>query len=664
MKTLKTYKISSGNFQLLMDNNFGFEIFDTYSKRWITLKGSADYLLKADGEKIDKFSLEKVKVLNGKNGLGLYKKYIFEGISETKNSQMKKYVYITVFSDFKDAFLIKVKYLIGQKIDIENVVRNEIKIGNSKMFWAFQGASYPERPDWILPVTQNYHRENYMGMNSNDYGGGIPIVDVWSKDGGVAIGILEKKPHPVSIPLVSDKEGIHLKILENRKVILNGEYEGYSTVLLPHRGDFFDPLERYSKILTKLGLIVRKNKYPKDAYLPQWCAWGYGRDFSYDGQYMEDILKTIGKVKELGFGWVVIDDGWQDKYGDWGISKLAFGNGEDDLIETVKKIHEKHLKAGIWFIPLAASKDSELLKVHKELMVLDKDSHPIEIDFWNSYYLCPSMAGTKKVTTDLVKRLISNYDFDGLKVDGQHINAVPPCFNNSHDHKSEFESYESSPKLIKKIYDLSHSIKKDAVIEICPCGSCASIYNMPSCDLPVASDPKSSFQIRHRGKAFKALMGRNVPYFGDYVELTETGKDFASTIGIGGVPGSMFTLNGSGHYPLTKQREKNIKKWIDIYNKLRLSEGEYLNLYDMVFDHPETHVVRKGKRLYYSIFASKFSGQLELRGLKKSKEYEIFNCENDYKIATLKKGERFVNLDFKDHILICAIPKQVADYVA
>ncbi|MGC9139877.1 alpha-galactosidase [Athalassotoga sp.] len=650
-----------------MNNDLGFEILDTSSKQWITLKGINDYPITADKERIDRFTLEKVETLNGRSKLGLYKKYVFKSISKTTNFQMKKYLYITVFSDFKDAFLIKVKYhLIKGKVEIENVVRNEIKIDNNKILWAFQGASYPERPDWILPITQNYKRENYMGMNSNDYGGGIPIVDVWSKNGGVAVGILDKKPHPISLPLSNEKDGVYFKILENRRATLtdNEEYEGYTVVLIPHRGDFFDPLELYSKILTESGFKVRKNKYPKDAYLPQWCAWGYGRDFSYDGEYMEEILKTIDKVKELGFGWVIIDDGWQDKYGDWGISKLAFKNEESDLIKMVKKIHEKNLKAGIWFIPFAASKDSKFLKAHKELQVLDRNLNPVEIDFWNSYYLCPSMAGTQKVTTELVRRLISNYDFDGLKVDGQHINATPPCFNILHNHENEFESYEDSPKLINKIHDLSHSLKKSAVIEICPCGTCPSIYNMPSCDLPVASDPKSSFQVRHRGKVFKALMGRNVPYFGDYVELTESGEDFVSTIGVGGVPGSMFTLKDKGHYPLTKQKEKHIKKWIDIYNKLRLSEGRYLNLYDMVFDFPETHVVRKGRRLYYSIFADNFSGKFELRGLSKSKEYEIFNCENDYKISTLKKGEKFVNLNFENHIFICAIPKKVADHVA
>jgi alpha-galactosidase len=657
-------EIPSKNFKILLDDLFNFTVIDQRSmpQNKIIVNGVTDYLINSNGDKIDNFVLKNGEILGGKDKIGTYKKYIFEGLSQDRNNLLEKKVSITTFLNL-DIFILTVEYrLLKGTLEIENIVRNEINIfRKDENFWSFQGASYPERPDWILPITQNYHRENYMGMNSNDYGGGIPLVDIWSKDGGVAIGILEKQPYPISIPLLSNKEGIQFKILENRKkyLISSEKYVGYATILLPHHGDFFDPLERYAKVLTKLGLNIRKNKYPKNAYLPQWCAWGYGREFSYESQYMEVILKTIDKVKELGFGWVVIDDGWQDKYGDWGISKLAFKNGETELIEVVKRIHEKNLKAGIWFIPFAAAKDSELLKVHEELPILDRNFNPIEIDFWNAYYLCPINSKTKRITDTLVKRLVSMYDFDGLKVDGQHLNAAPPCFNKLHNHRNEFDSYENSPKLIKKIYDKSHSIKKDMVVEVCPCGTCASIYNMPSCDLPVASDPESSFQVRHRGKVFKALMGRNVPYFGDYVELTETGEDFASTIGIGGVPGSMFTVKEIkiGQYPLTDRKEKHIKKWIDIYNRLRLAEGKYLNLYDMIFDRPETHVVKKGKRLYYSIFSDKFSGEFELRGLNKTKEYEIFNCENDEKIATIKKYEKFINLNFEDHILICAIPK-------
>ena len=47
-----------------------------------------------------------------------------------------------------------------------------------------------------------------------------------------------------------------------------------------------------------------------------------------------------------------------------------------------------------------------------------------------------------------------------------------------------------------------------------------------------------------------------------------------------------------------------------------LSRGQYVGgLYDIGFDKPETHVIRKGNTLYYAFFAPHFAGPVTLRGL-------------------------------------------------
>jgi alpha-galactosidase len=47
-----------------------------------------------------------------------------------------------------------------------------------------------------------------------------------------------------------------------------------------------------------------------------------------------------------------------------------------------------------------------------------------------------------------------------------------------------------------------------------------------------------------------------------------------------------------------------------------LSRGEYIgDLYDIGFDRPEAHVVRKSANMYYAFYAPEFSGVVELRGL-------------------------------------------------
>jgi alpha-galactosidase len=139
---------------------------------------------------------------------------------------------------------------------------------------------------------------------------------------------------------------------------------------------------------------------------------------------------------------------------------------------------------------------------------------------------------------------------------------------------------------------------------------------MPHFNMSVASDPASSFQVRSKGKTFKALMGDNIPYLGDYVELSDGANDFASTVGVGGVVGTMFVLPNlvkkHDKSDLTPQREKIFEKWLSIYKDKMLSRGEYLEeLYDIGFDRPEAHVIRKGGDIYYAFFARAWSGPIE-----------------------------------------------------
>ncbi|MHB9005108.1 MAG: hypothetical protein ACYC6C_13835, partial [Coriobacteriia bacterium] len=78
---------------------------------------------------------------------------------------------------------------------------------SSYKFWSFQGGSYPERYDWIFPLTPAYSRENYQGMNAPDYGGGIPVVDLWTKEQGLAFASIDVSPQLISLPVRVEHSG-------------------------------------------------------------------------------------------------------------------------------------------------------------------------------------------------------------------------------------------------------------------------------------------------------------------------------------------------------------------------------------------------------------------------------------------------------------------------
>ncbi len=256
---------------------------------------------------------------------------------------------------------------------------------------------------------------------------------------------------------------------------------------------------------------------------------------------------------------------------------------------------------------------------------------------------------------------MQKWGYQGLKIDGQHLNAVPPCYNPAHHHAYPEESCEKLPDFFKMIYETALGIYPEAVVEICPCGTSYAFHTMPYMNQSVASDPTSSWQTRLKGKALKALMGENAAYYGDHVELTDGGDDFASQVGVGAVIGTKFTWpEGAARRPrndLTQAREKEWKKWTDIYLEHMLSKGIYRGeLYDLGFDRPETHAIAKESRMYYAFYADQYSGEVELRGLE-NKSYQIKDYVGGHSFGSVRGPKAKIKVDFHNHLLLMATPE-------
>jgi alpha-galactosidase len=126
------------------------------------------------------------------------------------------------------------------------------------------------------------------------------------------------------------------------------------------------------------------------------------------------------------------------------------------------------------------------------------------------------------------------------------------------------------------------------------------------------------------------------------------------------VIGSKFTwpkpnpdVKGDG-YLLTPEKEAQLKKWVGIYNDKKLSTGEYLNLYDIRFDVPETHVIEKDGAMYYAFYAQEWNGgKIELRGLDAEKTYTVTEyTSDDVASYTIKGSDPFITPTFKRDYLI------------
>ena len=84
-----------------------------------------------------------------------------------------------------------------------------------------------------------------------------------------------------------------------------------------------------------------------------------------------------------------------------------------------------------------------------------------------------------------------------------------------------------------------------------------------------------------------------------------------------------------------------------------ISKGTYLNLYDIAYDKPETHVLQKGDTLYYAFYADEWNDKIELRGLDRNKTYTV--CEytaDDKKTYTIEGSDPYIKPEFTRDYLI------------
>jgi alpha-galactosidase len=163
-------------------------------------------------------------------------------------------------------------------------------------------------------------------------------------------------------------------------------------------------------------------------------------------------------------------------------------------------------------------------------------------------------------------------------------------------------------------------------------------------------------------------MGPSAAYFGDHVELSDGGDDFASSVGIGAVVGTKFTWPVGSFVPrrtghrrsgidLTPEREKTWKQWLDIYQEKRLPQGIYRgDLYDLGFDRPEAHAISKDGVMYYAFYADAFQGVVELRGLE-DRAYRVTDYENGKGLGLVRGPSATMAVRFGKHLLLEAKPE-------
>jgi alpha-galactosidase len=398
------------------------------------------------------------------------------------------------------------------------------------------------------------------------------------------------------------------------------------------------------------------------------------------------MLGVVPKLKQLGIGRATLDYRWFGSYGDW--EPRSDTLPRDSIRRMVEEYHAQGIKVQLWWMPLAAEagrspfpsgpgKATSVAAEHPEWLIVDEKGRPAQMTFSVTPkeplgLLCPAMPEVREHYRRIVTKFIGEWGFDGHKLD--YAYTVPPCYNPRHHHASPEDSIVAMGEVYKAIFETTRALKPDAVTQICPCGTPPNLAWLSHMDQAVTADPVGSIQVRRRIKMYKALLGPEAAVYGDHVELSEikqergrevdSGTDFASTVGVGGIPGTKFVLPTADpafrSLFLTPEREFHWKKWMGLYNALLLSEGTFLNLYTFGYDAPEGYAIRKGGKMYYAFFlppgAPRWNAEIELRGLEPG-THRVHDYANDRDMGVIEARSPRVKAEFDRELLLEVEPR-------
>ena len=638
-----------------------------------------------DGKGLDFVpDLGQAKILDATGKLGRGKRVEIPG--HAASAGVTSTLVVEAYDDFPNLVLISTTYKNAGTTDFQidqvktqqhlfSAPQADAKVPPYDM-WSFQGSSYDWGEEDVQKLTRISSQPNVMGENvKGGYGGGIPVVALWTASVGEAIGHVETLPLTLSIPLKTQADGrvqAGITIPANTLLKPGESYSTPRTFLAVYSGDFYEPLRMWSSLLQKEGWEIPKPS--SEAYNVSWCGWGY--EFNVTPAQM---LGTVPKLKELGIKWATLDDRWFDTYGDWNPRKDTFPG--DSIKQMVDDFHKQGILAQLWWLPLGVEDGqgkyeshkyamSKVVQEHPDWLILDKNGKHARMTR-DLAVLDPSLPEVQAFYKQLTEKFIRDWGFDGSKLD--NIYSVPACYNPAHHHKSPQDSVNAMGDVYKTIFQTTRAIKPESVTQACPCGTPPSLAWLPFIDQAVTADPVGAIQVRRRIKMYKALLGPEAAVYGDHVELSamtplgkgnwsEHGNDFASTLGTGGVLGTKFVWPDPGPkfkaVALTSEKEEHWKKWIALYNDKMLSKGDFRDLYVYGYDVPEAYAIEKDGKMYYAFFAPSdkgpFTGEVELRGLKAGTYHVIdYTDGKDFGTVQAEDGKPpRLKAEFKGHLLL------------
>lgn len=170
----------------------------------------------------------------------------------------------------------------------------------------------------------------------------------------------------------------------------------------------------YSQLLSDRFGTIKRRKTPRI-----WCSW-YSLYTAIDEKIINQIIQQL---QNLPFDVIQIDDGWQQKVGDW-LPNSKFPSGMESLATTIRS---QGKQAGLWLAPFLAVKSSRLFREHPHWFIKDEKGHFITAGFnWGEQLY--ALDTTHPQVLEWLRRLmvqVRDWGFEYVKLDFLYAAALP-----------------------------------------------------------------------------------------------------------------------------------------------------------------------------------------------------------------------------------------------
>jgi alpha-galactosidase len=184
------------------------------------------------------------------------------------------------------------------------------------------------------------------------------------------------------------------------------------------------------------------------------------------------VMELAKAAADAGMKEFVIDDGWQDSYGDWGIDMKKFPNGLKPVFDYIKSLG---MKPGLWVSIGSASPDSKVYKSHPDWFVVDKNGKPTSLHVPHDTEKFTACFGTGwyDYIKSILLKLSVDYGLEYFKLDFALVTSAytydhtqSGCYSTNHPgHRDHNESLYTNYERLWQLFDELHAAKPELFID-------------------------------------------------------------------------------------------------------------------------------------------------------------------------------------------------------